>query len=30
LQKLGHVMQLDDVRLQTDQAMLVANRHYPE
>jgi autotransporter translocation and assembly factor TamB len=29
LQKLGHVMQLDDVRLQTDQAMLVANGVLP-
>src|SRR5215475_3766782 len=29
LQKLGHVMQLDDVRLQTDQATLVANGVLP-
>jgi translocation and assembly module TamB len=29
LQKLGNVMQLDDVRLQTDQALLVANGVLP-
>src|SRR5262245_51316318 len=29
LQKFGHVMQLDDVRLQTDQATLVANGVLP-